>query len=57
MTAARSYPFAGEYRLWPRPNSNTFAAWVGRAVPDLRLDLPATALGKDYLAGTLVATE
>jgi hypothetical protein len=47
--AAASYPYAGEYRVWPGPNSNTFAAWVARAVPDLRLDLPSTALGKDYL--------
>ena len=53
--AARSYPYAAEYRLWPGPNSNTFAAWVGRAVPDLRLDLPATALGKDYLGTSVVA--
>ena len=53
--AAQSYPYAGEYRLWPGPNSNTFAAWVGRAVPDLRLDLPATALGKDYLGTSVVA--
>ena len=53
--AARSYPHAHEYRLWPGPNSNTFAAWVGRAVPELRLGLPATALGKDYLGNTLIA--
>ncbi len=53
--AAQSYPYAAEYRLWPGPNSNTFAAWVGRAVPDLRLDLPATALGKDYLGTSVVA--
>nr|WP_246499970.1 DUF3750 domain-containing protein [Azospirillum soli] len=53
--AARTYPYAGEYRVWPGPNSNTFAAWVGRAVPELRLDLPSTALGKDYLGAGLVA--
>ncbi|MBP2291402.1 DUF3750 domain-containing protein [Azospirillum rugosum] len=53
--AASRYPYAGEYRLWPGPNSNTFAAWVGRAVPELRLDLPATALGKDFLAAPFVA--
>ena len=53
--AAQSYPYGAEYRLWPGPNSNTFAAWVGRAVPDLRLDLPATALGKDYLGTSVVA--
>lgn len=53
--AVRSYPYAGEYRIWPGPNSNTFAAWVGRAVPELRLDLPSTALGKDYLGSGLIA--
>lgn len=53
--AASRYPYAGEYRLWPGPNSNTFAAWIGRAVPELRLDLPATALGKDFLAAPFLA--
>lgn len=47
--AAASYPFAETYRVWPGPNSNTFTAHIGREVPELRLDLPATAVGKDYL--------
>ena len=47
--AARAYPHDREYRVWPGPNSNTFTAFVGRAVPELRLDLPPTAIGKDYL--------
>jgi len=47
--AARAYPFADEYRVWPGPNSNTFTAHVARAVPELRLDLPPTAIGKDFL--------
>lgn len=51
--AARAYPFAGEYTVWPGPNSNTFTAWIARAVPELELDLPATAIGKDYLGGSL----
>ena len=46
---ARDYPFAREYRVWPGPNSNTFTAYVARAVPELKLDLPPTAIGKDYL--------
>lgn len=46
--AARSYPWAGEYTVWPGPNSNTFTAWITRAVPELRVDLPPTAIGKDY---------
>lgn len=47
--AAKSYPYANEYRVWPGPNSNTFTAHVGRAVPELKMDLPPTAIGKDYL--------
>ncbi len=53
--AARAYPHAGEYSVWPGPNSNTFTAWVARAVPELELDLPATAIGKDYLSDSLFA--
>ncbi len=52
--AARSYPWAGEYKVWPGPNSNTFTAWVLRDVPELRADLPSTAIGKDYRGGQLV---
>ncbi len=47
--AVTAYPYQQEYRTWPGPNSNTFTAYVGRAVPELRLDLPPTAIGKDYL--------
>jgi hypothetical protein len=53
--AAKSYPYAGEYGLWPGPNSNTFTAWIARAVPELEVDLPPTAIGKDYLRGSVVA--
>src|SRR3981189_197696 len=41
--AARDYPYAGEYTLWPGPNSNTFTAWIARPVPELepgRLSTP-----------------
>ncbi len=48
--AVAAYPYAREYSTWPGPNSNTFTAFVGRQVPELRLSLPATAIGKDYLA-------
>lgn len=50
--AVAAYPYPATYRTWPGPNSNTFTAHVGRAVPELRLDLPPTAIGKDYLPGT-----
>jgi hypothetical protein len=54
--AAREYPYATEYRVWPGPNSNTFTAWIARAVPELEIDLPATAIGKDYLGSSIVGT-
>lgn len=54
--AARAYPYGNEYRLWPGPNSNTFTAWVARTVPELDLDLPPTAIGKDFLGDRLLAT-
>jgi hypothetical protein len=53
--AAREYPYPDEYTAWPGPNSNTFTAWIGRAVPELQMDLPATAIGKDYLGSALFA--
>ena len=53
--AARAYPYGAEYRAWPGPNSNTFTAWIARAVPELQVDLPTTAIGKDYLGSSIVA--
>lgn len=53
--AARKYPYAKDYTIWPGPNSNTFTAWVSRSVPELQLDLPPTAIGKDYLGYRLVS--
>lgn len=54
--AAREYPYANTYTLWPGPNSNTFVAWMTRAVPELEADLPATAIGKDYIGGDFFST-
>ncbi|NIA68608.1 DUF3750 domain-containing protein [Pelagibius litoralis] len=50
--AIATYPFTGEYKTWPGPNSNTFTASIARQVPALALDLPPTAVGKDYLGET-----
>ena len=47
--AAREYPFADEYTMWPGPNSNSFTAWIGLAVPELELKLPFRALGKRWM--------
>lgn len=48
VEAVKAYPYIDEYRLWPGPNSNTFTAFVARHAPELRLELPVTAIGKDY---------
>ena len=47
--AIADYPYKDTYTLWPGPNSNTFVAHIARQVPELCLELPTTAIGKDYL--------
>jgi hypothetical protein len=54
--AVHDYPYAHQYTTWPGPNSNTFTAWIARAVPELEVDLPATAIGKDYLGGSIFSS-
>ena len=44
------YAHAGDYRMWPGPNSNTFVATVLRAVPELGVALPPNAIGSDFRA-------
>jgi hypothetical protein len=48
--AVRAYSFrhAGDYRIWPGPNSNSFTAAVLRAVPELGVALPPNAVGRDF---------
>lgn len=46
--AARDYPWKGTYRVFPGPNSNTFVGWIGRRVPEMKLDLPLSAIGAGY---------
>jgi hypothetical protein len=53
--AVGSYPWKGTYHVWPGPNSNTFIAHVLRAAPELRVHLPPTAIGKDYLGALPIA--
>ena len=54
--AVKAYPYANEYSVFPGPNSNTFTAWISRAVPELRVDLPPTAIGKDFIGDRIVAS-
>jgi len=49
--AVATYPYPRTYRAWPGPNSNTFLAYIARQLPELGLDLPSNAVGKDFLPG------
>src|SRR6266567_1839912 len=42
---------AGDYRIWPGPNSNSFVATILRAVPELAVSLPPNAVGRDFRDG------
>jgi Protein of unknown function (DUF3750) len=48
---AYDYARAGDYRVWPGPNSNSFTAAMLRAVPELGVALPPNAVGRDYRGG------
>lgn len=50
--AVKSYPYSNMYELFPGPNSNTFVSHIIRNVPELTVELPANALGKDFLGYT-----
>ena len=47
--AVARYPYRDHYTLWPGPNSNTFTAFVTRHTDQFAVDLPPTAIGKDFL--------
>ena len=40
----------GSYTVWPGPNSNTFVSWVARNTDGFNPELPAVAVGKDWIA-------
>lgn len=48
--AVRGYQYsnAGDYRIWPGPNSNTFVATVLRAAPEIGATMPPNAVGRDF---------
>lgn len=54
-TAAKDYPYAGHYAPWPGPNSNTFISYILRRTPELTVELPPNAIGKDWLGYLRVA--
>ncbi|MEM7220007.1 MAG: DUF3750 domain-containing protein [Pseudomonadota bacterium] len=54
--AVESYPYAREYVMWPGPNSNSFTQWIGLEVPQLGLELPAKAIGKNWMVAEYPAS-
>lgn len=48
---AENYPYRKVYHAWPGPNSNTFIATIIRETPQLKVELPPLAIGKDWLKG------
>jgi hypothetical protein len=48
---AYDYAHAGDYRIWPGPNSNSFIAAILRAVPEMGVMLPPNAVGRDFRDG------
>nr|QJR98179.1 hypothetical protein PlAlph_1830 [uncultured Alphaproteobacteria bacterium] len=47
--AVKNYPYGKTYELWPGPNSNSFVAHIIRNVPELTVELPPIAIGKDFI--------
>ena len=45
----QEYPWKHTYKLWLGPNSNTFPAWIAKQIPELKLELPFRAIGKNYV--------
>lgn len=52
-SAIAKYRFAraGDYRIWPGPNSNSFVASILSSVPELGISLPSNAVGRDFRDG------
>lgn len=46
---AQSYPYPHHYQIWPGPNSNTFISYIIRHTPQLTVELPPNAIGKDWI--------
>lgn len=47
-----TYPYQYQYRVWPGPNSNTFVGHLIREIPEIDGELPAHAVGKDWLVNS-----
>lgn len=48
--AVKSYPHAGGYRMWPGPNSNTFISHILKKTPEIGVELPPHAIGREWIS-------
>lgn len=46
---AENYKYKTYYNVWPGPNSNSFIANIIRNTPELTVELPPNAIGKDWI--------
>lgn len=49
MQYVKDYPYKTYYNVWPGPNSNSFVANIIRNTPELTVELPSNAIGKDWI--------
>jgi hypothetical protein len=47
--AVKTYPYHDLYEPYPGPNSNTFVSYILRRVPEIGVELPPNAIGKDWI--------
>lgn len=47
--AIKNYKYPKFYRMYPGPNSNSFVSHIIRNVDELKVELPANAIGKDWI--------
>lgn len=50
------YPYRQSYKVWPGPNSNTFISYLIRNIDELDIELPSSAVGKDYTENYVMST-
>ncbi len=47
--AVKEYPYHDFYRMVPGPNSNSFVSYILRRTPEIGVELPPNAIGRDWI--------
>lgn len=48
-SAVKEYPYHNFYRMIPGPNSNSFVSFILRRTPEIGVELPPHAIGRDWI--------